>query len=231
MRVDAKDFKVGRVDALASLLIGIRADSAVDRDLIARLHMGENEIAYLPVEGVSGQEIRPFLPLAALAVMPEFVDSDCQDGLTRLLAKPTRRLRDVTGNDEEVSGNHRTILWLVTILKFIQQHPFDAQSRDAGERVDLASSAVLRDWMRLAPFRADSERRSHSVAHACRAGREWTYGLEFCIRSGMSRADAGRSRASVICWTGRGRDAALTRRRDARRPNGQRFYPLPRSPG
>jgi len=83
MRVEASDLEVHRVNLLAVPLIAAGADVAVDRDLIADIHLVDQEPADLRIEGESGEEFRPLFPLARLSVGPELVGGDGDDGFWR----------------------------------------------------------------------------------------------------------------------------------------------------
>src|SRR5208283_4484364 len=95
MRVEASDLEVHRVNLLAVSLIAVGADVAVDRDLIADIHLVDQESPDLRIEGEGGQEFRPLFPLARLSVGPEFVDGDGDDGFWRFAHELTGFLRDI----------------------------------------------------------------------------------------------------------------------------------------
>src|SRR5208283_1192640 len=95
MRVEANNLEVHRVNLLAISLIAVGANMAVDRDLIADIHLVDQESPNLRIEGEGGQEFRPLFPLARLPVGPEFVDGDGDDGFCGLAHELTGFLHDI----------------------------------------------------------------------------------------------------------------------------------------
>jgi len=101
----AGDFQVHRVSLLAVPLIAVGADVAVDGDLIADVHLVDQESPDLLIEGEGGEEFRPLFPLARLSVVQNSstatvttvfgaLPANCR-GFCETLPEMTKKLREV----------------------------------------------------------------------------------------------------------------------------------------